>query len=231
MKVQNSRRTNRIPSNRGRESFSPASWITARYDVIEAPQASAVQPGVQEAKWGLALRNQVVIPQRQCGCRSLYTGHQLGEREWTTTVDGGLRGEGEDPPAPLHLCPPREGGANCTRGKGGRGTGALWQGCMRSPPPHLGFRTAVYPRSEHVVNAAHTDKSGGYVEKRGGLGGHAMRSGAGGRGVHVRTPFGSAPHLQAGGEWGVAPCTHDKQGAKTIWSVYKTKETWQRGEG
>ena len=91
---------NRIPSSHGGESFSPASWIRARYDVIEAPQASAVQPGVQEAKRGLALRNQVVIHQRLYGCRSLYTGRLLGEREWTT-VEGGVRGEGEDPPAPL----------------------------------------------------------------------------------------------------------------------------------
>ena len=100
MKAQNSRRTNRIPSSFGGESISTTSWIRARYDVIETPQAGAVQPGVQEAKRRHALRNQIVIQQRYYRCRGLYTGRQLGEREWTI-VEGGVRGEGEDPPAPL----------------------------------------------------------------------------------------------------------------------------------
>ena len=39
------------------------------------------------------------------------------------------------------------------------------------PPPHLDLHTAVYPCSECVANAAHADKSGGYVGKPGGGGG------------------------------------------------------------
>ena len=39
--------------------------------------------------------------------------------------------------------------------KGGQRDGRAVAGCMQSPPPHLGLRTAIYPRSEHVGNAAH----------------------------------------------------------------------------
>ena len=98
-------------------------------------------------------------------------------------MEGGLRGEGEDPPAPLHLCPPCEGGVNCMCGKGGMGMGMLWQGCMRSPPSHLGFHTAIYPHSKRMANTVHTGKGRGYVGKQGELGRHAMQSSAGGRGV------------------------------------------------
>jgi hypothetical protein len=52
-----SRMTNSIPSSGGRESSGPAARIRARYDVIEAVEAVAIQPGVEETERGLAIRN------------------------------------------------------------------------------------------------------------------------------------------------------------------------------
>ena len=74
---------------------------------------------------------------------------------------------------------------------------------MQSPPPHLGLRTAVYPRSERVANAAHADKGGGYVDKQGGGVEGARKAEqrkaeqrkTGGRGVRMRTPFAAHPPL------------------------------------
>jgi len=63
MDSQISRRTNRIPSSNGGESLGVAAWVIARFDVVEDREAIAVQPGVEEAKRGLAIRNQVVIEQ------------------------------------------------------------------------------------------------------------------------------------------------------------------------
>src|SRR6266702_3258014 len=51
------RRMNRIPSSDRGESISPAARIRTRHDVVEARKAVAIQPGVEEAKWGLALGN------------------------------------------------------------------------------------------------------------------------------------------------------------------------------
>jgi head-tail adaptor len=39
--------------------------------VVEAREPVAIQPGVEKAKWGLAVRNKVVIKQRD------YTRHRL----------------------------------------------------------------------------------------------------------------------------------------------------------
>ncbi len=63
--------TNGIPSSDGRESFSLAPRIRARFDVVEARSPVAVQPGIEETKRRLAVRNTVVIEQRD------YTGHCL----------------------------------------------------------------------------------------------------------------------------------------------------------
>ena len=112
-----------------------------------------------------------------------------------------------------------------------RGFGSTVVGVNAVPPTPSRFAQSFTPRSERVANATHAYKVGGYAGKRGGLGGHARRSSAGGRGVRVRTPFGSAPPLQAHVEWGVAPCARGKQGAETGGGVYKVEEALQRGEG
>ena len=112
---------------------------------------------------------------------------------------------------------------------------------MQSPPPHLGLRTAIYPRSEHVANAAHADKGGGYLDKQGGGGARkaeqrkaeqhkAEQRKTGGRGVRMRTPFAAhPPPLQVRGERGVAPCACGKQEAATGGGMYKEGEARQRG--
>jgi len=55
MKRHKFRGTNGVPSLDGGESFSIATRIRARCDVVEALGASAVQPEVEEAERGLAL--------------------------------------------------------------------------------------------------------------------------------------------------------------------------------
>ena len=67
-------RTNRIPSSARRESSGLTARIRTRYDVIEAREAFAIQPGVEEAKRGPAIRNQEVIEQRDYSCHCLYIG-------------------------------------------------------------------------------------------------------------------------------------------------------------
>ena len=52
MKGQKSRRTNRIPSSGGGESLCITAWIRARYDVIEAVVAGAIQPGFRKPRGG-----------------------------------------------------------------------------------------------------------------------------------------------------------------------------------
>ena len=57
---QKSRWTNRIPSSDGGEHISPTARIRARYDALctlKAVAMPAIQPGVEEAKRGPALRN------------------------------------------------------------------------------------------------------------------------------------------------------------------------------
>ncbi len=46
--------TNWIPSIDGRESVSVTTQIRARCDVVETHEATAVQPGIEEAERGLA---------------------------------------------------------------------------------------------------------------------------------------------------------------------------------
>jgi len=65
------RGTNRIPSNNGGESGTVAAWVIARRDVVEAQRAGSVQPGIEEAERGLALREAIVINQREDGCRGV----------------------------------------------------------------------------------------------------------------------------------------------------------------
>ncbi len=56
--------TNGIPLSDGRESFSFAARVRARCDVSEAREQVVVQPGIEETKRGLAVRNKIVIKQR-----------------------------------------------------------------------------------------------------------------------------------------------------------------------
>jgi len=55
--------TNRIPLSNGRESFSFEARVRARCDVSEAREQVVIQPGIEETKWGLAIRNKIVIKQ------------------------------------------------------------------------------------------------------------------------------------------------------------------------
>ncbi len=56
-KQSKSRRTNRIPSSDGVESIGAAARVIARCDVVEATPCVAVQPGIEEAKRLLPIRN------------------------------------------------------------------------------------------------------------------------------------------------------------------------------
>lgn len=62
----------RIPSNGSGESVSIATRIRTRRNIVKSCEARAIQPIVEEAEWGLAIRNQVVIQQRDDACDSLY---------------------------------------------------------------------------------------------------------------------------------------------------------------
>src|SRR6266702_364335 len=74
--------THRVPSNDSGESRSIAARIRPRRDVIQAREAAAVQPGVEEAKRLPSGREQVVIQQGDDARRGLYVGSQQGARGW-----------------------------------------------------------------------------------------------------------------------------------------------------
>ncbi len=78
MKKYQSGGTNGIPSNAGKESFSVASRVKARCDVVEARSPVAVQPVIEETKRGPAVRNTVVIEKRDYARNCLDIGGQLG---------------------------------------------------------------------------------------------------------------------------------------------------------
>ena len=110
--------------------------------------------------------------------------------------------------------------------KGGqRDERARW-GCMQSPPPHLSLHTAVYPRSEHVANAAHGYKGRGYVGKRGGGGGMQVRAAQDRRkgGAHANTICGAPPSSGARGKGSSPLCMWQTEGGNGRWHV-------QRGGG
>lgn len=69
--------TNGIPSGDGRESFSSAARVRARGDIVEARTPTAVQPGIEETKGGLAFRDTVVIKQRDYARHCLEIDSQL----------------------------------------------------------------------------------------------------------------------------------------------------------
>jgi len=72
MKRRKSRGTNRIPSSDGREPICAAARVRARCNVLEAHESVAVQPGIEEAKWALPIRNHEVIKQRDYARHGLY---------------------------------------------------------------------------------------------------------------------------------------------------------------
>ena len=83
-KEQRPRRTNRIPSFGGVESFDVAAWIIAASDVMEAVQVQAgiVQSVVEKAERGLVVFDLKVIKQRDDSRCGLYIGAQSGARDW-----------------------------------------------------------------------------------------------------------------------------------------------------
>jgi len=84
MKRYQSGGTNGIPPYDGRESFSLAALVRARCDVIEAREPVVVQPGIEETKRGLAVRNTIVIKQRYDARYCLDIDGQPGAQGWTT---------------------------------------------------------------------------------------------------------------------------------------------------
>ncbi len=64
--------THRIPPSDRGESSSVAARVRPRLDVVEPCEAPAVQPGVEPAERVLAVRNQIVIQQRDNARYSLY---------------------------------------------------------------------------------------------------------------------------------------------------------------
>ena len=78
MMIYKSGWTNGIPSSNGRESSRATSPVRTRANVVEAREPLAVQPGIEESKRILALRNKVVINQRDYARHGLDIGGQLG---------------------------------------------------------------------------------------------------------------------------------------------------------
>ena len=83
--------THRVPSYGGRKSLGVAAWVFPRCDVPEARSGFAIQPWVEEAKRGLAMRKSVVIKKRDNARHDLYISGQPGSRRWTNQT-GGRRG-------------------------------------------------------------------------------------------------------------------------------------------
>ncbi len=75
--------THRIPSSDGGESISVAARVRSGRNVVEACEAALVQQGVEEAERRLALRESVVIKQRDNARYDLCNGSQLGVQVWT----------------------------------------------------------------------------------------------------------------------------------------------------
>lgn len=75
----------RIPSRESGESLGVATQIQARRDVVQAPDAEAIQPGIEEAQRLPAVPKQVDIQQRVHTRKGLCVVDQL---------DGRLRDEG-----------------------------------------------------------------------------------------------------------------------------------------
>ena len=89
MKRPKSGNAHRIPPDNSGEPFRPTARVRARRNVVEAVSADVVEPGVEEAERGLALRNEVVVQQRNNSCHSLYFNRSSG----CSKVDGGRRTE------------------------------------------------------------------------------------------------------------------------------------------
>src|SRR6266702_594622 len=114
MKRFQSSGTNGIPPGDGRESLSLAALVRARCDVSEAREQVAVQPGIEETKRGLAVRNKIVIKQRD------DARHCLDISSWQSArrlmMDDGERREkrvGKDTRAWSSSCRPRQGNCSC----------------------------------------------------------------------------------------------------------------------
>ena len=74
--------TNWIPSLSGLKSFSIASRIKARCDIVKSSlcEGVAVQPGVEPAKRVLVVREKIIVQQRDNASHDLYVGCQLKQR-------------------------------------------------------------------------------------------------------------------------------------------------------
>ena len=61
LKTHKSRRTNRIPSSDGRESFRAATRVRPRCDIVHTHDGEAVKPGIGKSEGLLTPVKQVVV--------------------------------------------------------------------------------------------------------------------------------------------------------------------------
>ena len=64
-------RAHRIPTLDSSEPLGPTSWIRPRRNVIEPPEPVIVEPDVEEAERWSALRNAIVVQERNNPCHRL----------------------------------------------------------------------------------------------------------------------------------------------------------------
>ena len=79
-------KVHRIPPDDSGGPNSPAARVPAKCNVLEAREAPSAQPEIEEAERFRALRNEVVVQQRNNATVSTLRG-QVGARRWTA-VDG-----------------------------------------------------------------------------------------------------------------------------------------------
>ena len=65
------RRTNRVPSNDRLESLSVAARIRPKCDIVDAFEAIAIEPWIQEPERCSTCRKAVVVEQRDYACHGL----------------------------------------------------------------------------------------------------------------------------------------------------------------